>query len=434
MTLWPRSLLWRTFVLLAGLVLLTTFAWFGIFRAYETAPRARGVAQNLVSIINLTRAALINAQPDKRRELLFELSDREGIQVYPADPQESIVPPPDREFVRLVSAAVRDQLGQQTRFAVQRDGRPGFWVSFRIEGDEYWVRVPRERIERQIALQWLGWGSLAMVLSLLASYLIVSRVSRPLKVLSSAATEIGKGKTPDPVPEAGPQEIRTLSRAFNQMSQDLARLDADRALILAGVSHDLRTPLARLRLGVEMSGDDAALKDGMSADIDEMDRIINQFLDFARTDGGEPPQLVHLEEIAADVVEQYHRRGARVDADLGSVPGLVLQPLAMRRVVLNLLDNALRYGEHAVQIRTRTEGDAAVLEVLDRGPGVPPEALERLKQPFTRLEVARSDKGGAGLGLAIVDRVVRQHGGSFVLEPREGGGLIARIRLPLRRP
>ncbi len=434
MTLWPRSLLWRTFVLLAGLVLLTTFAWFGIFRAYEAAPRARGVAQNLVSIINLTRAALINAQPDKRRELLFELSDREGIQVYPADPQESIVPPPDREFVRLVSAAVRDQLGQQTRFAVQRDGRPGFWVSFRIEGDEYWVRVPRERIERQIALQWLWWGSLAMVLSLLAAYLIVSRVSRPLKVLSSAATEIGKGKTPEPVPEAGPQEIRTLSRAFNQMSQDLARLDADRALILAGVSHDLRTPLARLRLGVEMSGDDAALKDGMSADIDEMDRIINQFLDFARTDGGEPPQLVHLEEIAADVVEQYHRRGARVDADLGSVPGLVLQPLAMRRVVLNLLDNALRYGEHAVQIRTRAEGDAAVLEVLDRGPGVPPEALERLKQPFTRLEVARSDKGGAGLGLAIVDRVVRQHGGTFALEPREGGGLIARIRLPLRRP
>jgi len=430
MSVWPRSLLWRTFLLLAGLVVLATGAWFQIFRAYETEPRARQIAQNLVSVINLTRAALVNAQPEKRRELLIELADREGVQVYPAEPGEKIVPPPDREIVRLVSEAVRDRLGQDTRFAVQRDGHPGFWVSFTIEGDGYWVRVPRERIERQIALQWLGWGLLAAALSLIAAYFIVSRVSRPLKILSSAAALIGKGRTPEPVPESGPEEIRTLSHAFNQMSQDLARLDADRALILAGVSHDLRTPLARLRLGVEMSGEDAALKDGMSADIDEMDRIINQFLDFARSDGGEARERVRLDEVAADVVEQCHRRGAAVEADLEPVPELHLPPMAMRRVVSNLVDNALRYGEREVKVSTRREGGAAVLEVADRGPGVPPEEIERLKQPFTRLEAARSDKGGAGLGLAIVDRVVRQHGGTFELELREGGGLVARIRLP----
>src|SRR5262252_777013 len=205
-------------------------------------------------------------------------------------------------MVRLVSEAVREQLGPQTRFAGQREGRNGFWVSFRIDTDEYWIRVPRERIERQIALQWAGWGTLALVLSLIAAYFIVSRVSRPLKVLSQAATLIGHGKKPEPVAETGPQEIRTLSRAFNDMSRDLARLDADRALILAGVSHDLRTPLARLRLGIEMSAGDAGLAQGMTADIDEMDRIINQFLDFARTDGGEKPQGVRLDELAAEVV------------------------------------------------------------------------------------------------------------------------------------
>jgi two-component system osmolarity sensor histidine kinase EnvZ len=433
MSVWPRSLLWRTFLLLAALVVLATGAWFQIFRAYETEPRARQIAQNLVSVINLTRAALVNAQPDKRRELLIELADREGVQVYPAEPDEKIVPLPDREFVRLVSEAVRDRLGQDTRFAVQRDGHPGFWVSFRIEGDDYWVRVPRERIERQIALQWLGWGLLAAALSLIAAYFIVSRVGRPLRILSSAAALIGKGKTPEPVPESGPEEIRTLSRAFNQMSQDLARLDADRALILAGVSHDLRTPLARLRLGIEMSGNDAVLKNGMSADIDEMDRIINQFLDFARSDGGEARERVRLDEVAADVVEQCQRRGAAVEADLEPVPELRLPPLAIRRVVSNLVDNALRYGEREVKVATRRETGAAVLEVLDRGPGVPPEEIERLKQPFTRLEAARSDKGGAGLGLAIVDRVVRQYGGAFELRPREGGGLIARIRMPVSR-
>ncbi len=433
MTLLPRSLLWRTFLLLALLVVLATGAWFQIFRAYENAPRARVIAQNLVSTINLTRAALVAAQPEKRRELLEELSEREGLQVYPSEPGERIVPPPDREMVRLVAEAVRAQLGDQTRFAIRRDGRPGFWVSFRIEDDEYWMRVPRERIERAIALQWIYWGALALVLSLVAAYFIVSRVSRPMKALARAATEIGRGRRPEPVPETGPEEIRTLSRAFNDMSRELARLDADRALILAGVSHDLRTPLARLRLGIEMSAGDAGLARGMTADIDEMDRIINQFLDFARTDGGEKRESIQLDALAAELVEQYHRRGAAVAADLGAVPALELQPLAMRRVVSNLVDNALRYGERDVEVRTRSDDGFAVLEVLDRGPGVPEGELERLKRPFTRLEVARSDKGGAGLGLAIVDRVVRQHGGSFGLARREGGGLVARIRLPVSR-
>src|SRR5437773_1932519 len=106
-------------------------------------------------------------------------------------------------LVRLVSAEVRQHLGADTRFAVQRDGRPGFWVSFRIEGDEYWVRIPRERLERQFALQWIGWGALALALSLLAAYFIVSRITRPLNGLAQAASQIGKGKSPDPVPETG---------------------------------------------------------------------------------------------------------------------------------------------------------------------------------------------------------------------------------------
>jgi two-component system osmolarity sensor histidine kinase EnvZ len=428
--LWPRSLLWRTFILLAALVLATTLAWFEIFRAFELEPRARQISQNFVSIVNLTRTALVTSQPERRHELLSELAEREGIQVYPAEAGERIVPPADRPLVRLVSEMVRRQLGEDTRFASERDGKPGFWLSFRIDDDEYWVRVPRERIERQIALRWLGWGALALALSLLAAYFLVSRVNRPLRALASAASVIGLGKIPDPLPESGPEEIRTLSRAFNQMSRDLARLDADRALILAGVSHDLRTPLSRLQLGLEMSGADAQLKDGMTADIEEIDRIINQFLDFARTDGGEALQHADLAAIAAEVAEHYRRHGSTVATELPRVPELPLQAMAMRRVLLNLIDNALRYGGKEVSVAVRAENGAAVLDVADRGPGIPAAEAERLKQPFTRLEAARSDKGGAGLGLAIVERVVRAHRGSFELLAREGGGLIARIRLP----
>src|SRR5438552_1691360 len=350
--------------------------------------------------------------------------------VRPLDRRPGLAPPAARPVLNLALELARQQLGEGTRFAGERDGKPGLWLSFHIDDDEYWLRIPRERIERQIALRWLGWGALALVLSLLAAYFLVSRLNRPLRALAEGAGAIGKGKMPDPVPESGPEEIRTLSHAFNQMSRDLARLDADRALILAGVSHDLRTPLSRLRLGLEMSGADPQLREGMTADIEEMDRTINQFLDFARTDGGEPVQSADLAAIAAEVAEHYLRRGKSIATDFSAVPELPLQLMSMRRVVMNLIDNALRYGEKEVSVAVRAEDRAVALEVADRGPGIPESEAERLKQPFTRLEVARSDKGGAGLGLAIVERVVRAHRGSFELLAREGGGLVARIRLP----
>jgi two-component system osmolarity sensor histidine kinase EnvZ len=428
--LWPRSLLWRTFLLLAALVVATTVGWFQIFRAYEVEPRARQISQNLISIVNLTRTALVNSQPELRRELLSDLAEREGIQIYPSEPDERLEPPVDEAVQNLVRELVRRQLGERTRFASAREGKPGLWLSFDIADDEYWLRIPRGRIERQIALRWLGWGALALALSLLSAWVIVSRLNRPLRALATSAAAIGKGNTPEPLSESGPEEIRTLSHAFNEMSRDLARLDADRALILAGVSHDLRTPLSRLRLGLEMSGAETQLKDGMTADIEEMDRIINQFLDFARTDGGETPQHADLAGIAAEVAEHYRRHGRSVATDFAGVPELPLQTMAMRRVVLNLVDNALRYGEKDVGIAVRPEGTSVVLEVADRGPGIPVSEVERLKRPFTRLEAARSDGGSAGLGLAIVERVVRAHRGSLELLPRPGGGLLAQIRLP----
>ena len=430
----PRSLLWRTFVLLAALVLLTTAAWFLIFRAYENEPRARALAQNLVSVVNLTHVALLTTQPEKRRELLAELSDREGIQVYAAEPGERIVVMPETPVLQLAMTMVREQLGQDTRFAVRREGLTGLWVSFSIEDDEYWVRIPRERAERRIAMRWIAWGALAIALALTAAYLIVSRVSQPLRSLVTAAGEIGRGRTPEPVAESGPQEIRTLAHAFNQMSQDLSRLEQDRALILAGVSHDLRTPLARLRLGIEMGGADESLRAGMHGDIEEMDRIIGQFLDFARLDGGEANQPMDLAAVVTESVERYRKLGREIAVATEPME-LSGKPLMLRRALANLIDNALRYSgtdaaAPAIEVALRGEDGQAVIEVMDRGPGIPESEVERLKQPFTRLEQARSGGGGSGLGLAIVDRVMLAHGGRFELAPREGGGLVARLRIP----
>jgi two-component system osmolarity sensor histidine kinase EnvZ len=432
MTLFPRTLLWRSFLLISLLMVISVTAWFQILRSYEREPRARQLAQMVVSVVNLTRAALVTANADKRRALLLDLSDSEGIRVYPVEPGDQLEPSPDVPFVQMLHAEIRRKLGEDTRFASGIGEQHGFFISFHIDDDEYWVMLPRERIERQFPWQWLGWTMLALLLSLIGAWLIVSRINRPLKALAAAAADIGRGKTPEPLPESGPLEIQTLAHSFNQMSQDLARLDADRALILAGVSHDLRTPLARLRLSTEMSASDEALKQGMIADIAEMDSIIGQFLDFARTQSEEPLAPTDIAVLAREAVEQQLRLGHAVQANIEPVPERALRRMGIKRLIANLVDNALAYGERDVCVATRSEGGKLILEVLDRGPGIPPQEAERLKQPFTRLEQARSGKGGSGLGLAIVDRIARHHGGSFELLPRPGGGLIARVSLPLQ--
>jgi two-component system osmolarity sensor histidine kinase EnvZ len=428
----PRTLLWRTFVLIAALIVLAVAAWFQIVLFAEREPRARQTAEMVTSVVNLTRAALITAQPDLRRELLEVLQDSEGIRIYPAEPDDKVVDLPlERPGMRLAAAQIRRRLGADTRLATEVDGLPGFWVSFRIDGDEYWVMLPHERLQRQVALRWLGWGAFVLVAALAGAWLIVFRLRRPLRALVGAAADVGHGRVPAPLDESGPQEIQTVSRAFNQMTRDLARLEDDRALILAGVSHDLRTPLARLRLGLEMSEADAQLQAGMAADIDEMDRIIGQFLDFARAAGGEPAAPTDLAALAREVAGHYRGTGHALADEIADVPQVAVRRLAVRRLMTNLVDNAFRYGEKEVLLRVAQAGRAVAVEVLDRGPGIPADEVERLKQPFTRLETARSGKGGSGLGLAIVERIARMHGGALDLRPREGGGLVARVTFPL---
>ena len=240
-----------------------------------------------------------------------------------------------------------------------------------------------------------------------------------------------KADPPPPLPETGPSEIVSLKRGFNQMLASLHQAEQDRALLLAGVSHDLRTPLSRLRLGVEVGARDERERAAMVGDIEEIDKIIGQFLDFARDDRNTPLEPRQLNDIVADVVDRYGLDGQDVRFAPGEIPPIALRPTAMSRLIVNLIDNALRYGAPPVEVFTRSTRDAVVLDIADRGAGVPPDQVERLKRPFTRGELARSGAAGAGLGLAIVDRIARMHTGGFDLLPREGGGTLARVVIPI---
>ncbi len=418
------SLFARAFLLIALLIVTAVLTSFQIYRVYEREPRSQELAQQAVSTVNLTRAALISADPFLRRELLIELNETEGLRVYPATASEKLESLPDEPLLERVAQRVRRALGEGTRFAAERDGEEGFWVSFYIDSDEFWVMMPWERFEPALGLQWLGWGLALLALSLAGAWLIATTLARPLAAVTRAARRIGSGAAHEPLPEEGPRELRTVAAAFNRMAKSLESMERERAMVLAGISHDVRTPLSRLRLALEMSGADRAASEAMIADIGEIDGIIGQFLDFARGENEEKANH-DLDAVALELGEHYARIHKKVIVKTATAAPVRCARTAVRRAVANLIDNALRYAGEPVEVET----GRYFVEVRDRGPGIALEEVDQAKRPFTRLDAARGGPAGAGLGLAIVERVARAHGGSLELLPRPGGGLIARLNL-----
>jgi two-component system osmolarity sensor histidine kinase EnvZ len=213
----------------------------------------------------------------------------------------------------------------------------------------------------------------------------------------------------------------------------LQKSRSDRAAFLAGVSHDLRTPLSRLKLELEMLEGriEPATRAAMGEDLDDMGAIIDQFMDFMRSEASEPLSAVSLAELARNCAERAARGGARITCEMEELPLVMLRPLAMQRAIDNLIGNAARHAGGDIVVRAARSAEEAVIAVLDRGPGIPIELVDRLKEPFTRLDAARTGSSGAGLGLAIASRVAELHGGRLDLLPREGGGLEARLSVPL---
>ena len=427
----PKALLVRAFLLIVVLIVLSFATSVAIFRHAVQEPRAQQMAQLVVSAVNLTRAAVLSSAPEWRGALMAELRDVEGLRVQMADVTDVLEPMPGQPpELRLMMDKARERLGEDTRFAAGRNGEEALWVSFYIGKDEFWVALPKERIEHPLSEVLLVWSGVVVVLALLGAYFIARQVARPLNKLAQAAQQIGRGIMPQLLPEQGTQEIVAVSRAFNQMSADLAANERERALVLAGISHDLRTPLARMRLAAELSADET-LRDGLTADVEQMDAVIRQFLDYARLDENEADVSTDLPTLAQEAAQPFVAQAARsLTLDLQPLPPLAVRPLLLKRALANLLDNAIKYGSGEITVQFRQEGDRIILAVADRGAGISAEQREAAKRPFVRLENARSNTTGSGLGLAIVARAARLHGGEFYLEDRAGGGLEARLVLP----
>ena len=445
MSLIPKSLLARTAVVIALALLASQLASVLLFRYYSQTPRMQLIAVQYIGHLKTIRAALEVIPPAQHREFLAKLREERGIRVIP--PQritEAVELAPDSPGIGAARERLREQFGPEANIYVYQrpprpqlapDGKqvvppPALITKLPVGTSYYWVVFPRSRvIEQDLSLAWIGWGVLGAILSLFGAVFLMWRVNRPLEALANAARALGQGKNPPPVTEMGPGEVRAVATAFNQMRTNLTQLDQERATFLAGVSHDLRTPLSRLRLGIEMLPADPATRGDLEKDIHDINLVIDQFLDFARDESSEPAQRMNLTQLALGAVERAARMQILAKTDLVECPPQMLRPVAMQRAMDNLVNNAARHGGGEILIQTHRDAASGccALSVFDHGPGIPVHEVERLKKAFTRMDGARSGESGAGLGLAIVERIARMHGAKFDLLPRAGGGTEARL-------
>ena len=440
---WFKSgLFWRTFFLMSVLTAASMLAWIGMISVFQRDKQVQQTAELVVSVVTITKAALTHSAPDLRRELLLELVSNEGIRIFTLEDTDVVDPPPHNPLMPEIAAIVRERLGADTRFSSGVNGVPGFYISFNIEDDKYWLMLERERLTGLTREQWLGWAVVVGLLSVVGAALISSLVNRPLARLTAAARAIAKGERPVRLPEKGSQEIIEANRSFNQMVEDLAQVEKDRAVILAGISHDLRTPLARMGLEVEMANLSTDAREGMQSDIAQMDAIIGQFLDYAKPTEAATFVPVNLSEMLSDVGREAARiPDLHVKTDL--MPGVHVMGNAtdLRRVINNIIENARRYGKTpdtsctdidiVLRVKATGHGRRAVIEIGDHGVGVPADQIAQLMKPFTRLDSARGQANGAGLGLAIVERVLTRHNAGLEVRNREGGGFLLQVALPL---
>ncbi|MGB9430231.1 MAG: ATP-binding protein [Gammaproteobacteria bacterium] len=430
MKLLPNTLTGRTALLIALLIILSQVAWFGIVRLIFIPPLRAAHANPIVSTIVMARTALETLPDDQRQTFLDGINAHQGFRIVEdGAPQVAFKSSGERPPGDL-AASLKQTFGAAILFKTEPRSHD-LWIRFPVRSEMYWLVWPRNRFRSPFPLDLLIWVALGLVIAFLGAYLVVFRLNRQLHQVLDAARTIGRGETPGALPETGPEEIRDLSRGFNQMAEGLQKLDAERRLMLAGISHDLRTPLTRLRIGIELAGNgvEAALSRGMIHDIEDMDSILMQFLDYGRDGSEEVPQFADFNQIVFDVCHRYNVSGNKIKTELASFPGFSFRKLAMRRMIANLIDNAVRHGGRDIEVQTQSVKDRVIFQVMDRGPGLRNASARDVIKPFVRDDNSRGNQISAGLGLTIADRIARLHGGELRLVNRDGGGLVATVEI-----
>ncbi len=432
----PRTLFGRVVLVIA--LVSAAFAVFtiAVITYFALVPLGRLATQDLSALMLTTAQSWQAANGAERAQLQDRLARQYRLQVQ--DPPQPLSDTPSRlPYFHLLESSLAERTGRPIalRYGHAAGGQPWYWADLPAGGTTVRVGFAADRVSVQpsVALMIvLGVGALVTLITaaVMARWLIT-----PLARLVSAMQPVGQGRAAAPLPETGPQELAVLAREFNRMGARVEELLTNRTSLLAGISHDLRSPLARIRLALGMYADkpDADLLDRTMRDVDGMNELIGRCLEVGRDFSERESVELDLCALLAEIAGEYEHTGVKIRGHRGPDCRLRVRPLALRRILSNLIDNAVRYGEQQpVDIGFNVIGRDVEICVLDRGPGIPDDALEAIFLPFHRLDASRSTRtGGSGLGLAIVRQIAAANGWTVALRPRAGGGMAACVRLPL---
>ncbi len=433
MTLLPRTLFGR-----AALALLAIFlgvqgaAFYLVWKTTVEPLRARS-ADDLAARIALAAQTWVELPPATRPDYEIELSLRHNLELGKVAhelPDEA----PSTVFGDLLESALLARTGQHVHLKTTGVDTPLTWVELKLADHLLRIGFEHERYELEAPLAAAGVFLAGGLLTMLAVLLLARRMSTQLAGVARSARIVGQGRAPERLPETGAEEMRQLAVSFNRMADEVRKLLENRTVLLSGISHDLRTPITRLRLALSMlDTDDQDMIRRMEGDLAEMGDLITEMLDFSKALQGTELETRDIVPLLSELASDAGRSG-RVDWKPEGECPVAVGARAVHRIVANLLENALRYGEgKPVELRLLCAAESVRIQVLDRGPGIPETERETVFQPFYRLEGSRArDTGGSGLGLAIVRQLADAYGWQVRLGAREGGGLCAELVIPRR--
>ena len=435
----PRSLFTRNIALLVALVIVSQISSLSVLTHFVQRPRIERAAETFAIYVQTLDDLLQTAAPDAQHGLAVRFEARQEFPAGAAPEPALTLSNFYRTYQRDVFIdTLRQHLPANMEVQWQTEGEQRLWIRAHLGHERYWIALPvpeaahNDGMLSAIALS-LALGGLAIV----TAYLIQRHINRPLRDLANAARRLSSGEAPQALRVDGPTEIAQVSVAFNQMVSALQEADATRSLMLAGISHDIRTPLTKLRLAVAMTTPSEEHDElAVSTDhyLDQIDAILQQFMDYAGSGAREAVEIGDLNALVCNLAADFAGLGHVFELTLGELQPFAFRPISVMRVLMNLMQNAVLYGRVGLSVRTWADNvsHTAYVEVADRGKGANGGDLNTLKAPFKRGRSTGKHPGGTGLGLAIVERIAKLHGGELQLSQRQGGGFAAVVSLTMR--
>lgn len=425
----PRSTFGQTALLIGGLLFINQLVSYLSVTYYFISPSYQQINQLIANQVNTLFLHDINTLNDEHKERLLKYS---GIRFHD-EASAMHAGLNNASYYEFMSSQVSEQIGEKTEIRVKPGENYLVWIRPPQQPDT-WISIPLNGVSESTVSPLTMYFVVIGALSVIGGWLFVRRLNKPLQALQKAARAVGLGKFPEPLELEGSSEVIAVTKAFNKMSQDIKHLENDRVIMTAGISHDLRTPLTRIRLASEMLPEEQHwIKDGIEHDIDDLNSIIDQFIDYARQDQHEAVSFVNLNDLVHELVDARSIDAAhQIDLKLNQVPPVRIRRIGIKRVIENLIENAFRYGGDKVLISTQLidQNEAILCSVRDFGQGIEEQKLEGLFTPFTQGDQARGSSG-SGLGLAIVKRIVESHGGRMAFANHPEGGLNAGFIIPV---